>query len=623
MDAGTIIRLLLLWIVLLSISAAVGNGFEHFLKMDLSAFESMAAGFVILLAAVQLAAWWVVAFRMPMLLFEILTVIVILLLLVPAWLYRGDIRRRPGPDFPSVFFPALITFALIVLTVFFYRSDADDSFYVSNAALFQQSAIVNPYDSSFGIKTLGTVPMYDFQIWETLIAFIGRVFHLEAVSLMHTFLLPILLIFSASAYLMLGKTLTGSSKKAAIFYAAVTLFHLMGGYAIYSEGSFLLSRLWQGKSIYLTIVLPVTISVLLKNSEKRQKFLPVMLLGCILAGMALNPTSLYVIGFQILFMTVAAAVVKKKPAFFLDILPSVAAAAAFCLMIYLRTSVFRGQIEASSSAGSTFVWDTWKSFFGQGKWYLVLLAISLVIIWIRGNEKARLYFIYTPLVMALALWNPVSGKFVAENITKISTYWRVLWLIPVGTSIAYAIILLLEIKRLKSTVRVTAAAAVLFFTVLSGKWMFTAENYFVKSVNAEKLPEEVISFGDSYLDGLQAGTYPVLLCPDEFSTTLRQKYLNVALIYSREQYVLDLFKYRGRETEASERIALHDFVSGGDFDEASVSALLDKYEVDDVIIGKGNAAACALLEKNQWTGADLSDAFTVYLRPASSTLPAP
>lgn len=76
------------------------------------------------------------------------------------------------------------------MTLVTFRSDSDDSFYVSNVALFANSSVLNPFDSSMGSHVVGTVPMYDFQIWESVLAMLCRVFRLGAAELCHTAMLP-------------------------------------------------------------------------------------------------------------------------------------------------------------------------------------------------------------------------------------------------------------------------------------------------------------------------------------------------------------------------------------------------------------------------------------------------
>ena len=70
------------------------------------------------------------------------------------------------------------------------------------------------------------------------------------------------------------------------------------------------------------------------------------------------------------------------------------------------------------------------------------------------------------------------------------------------------------------------------------------------------------------------------------ATTLRQEYNNIKLVFSRYQYVLDLFKYRGNETEASDRIHMFEFVNNSDGLDGyeDIEQLLDQYNVTWILI---------------------------------------
>ena len=343
----------------------IGNIFEPKNQVG-----KIAIGFVVFLGANELLGFWLVATKQPKiyLVAEILAIYAILIIL---GFKKNGWKINVGEIINGRAIVALVTIILIFIVLVLYRSDADDSFYVSNATLFQNTNILNQYDSSFGNKSVGTVPMYDFQIWESVIAIMSNFFHLEAVSMMHTYILPVLLVASASAYVFLGEIIfEGDKKKTSIFYILLTVFHLYGGYAVFSEGSFLLSRLWQGKAVYLTIVLPIMIGIIMQSLKDEKKFFWLELLVCILAGMSLNPTSLYVMGFQLLFMMITVAIVKKEKKFLLHIVPAVLSVALFSSFIYIRTSQYSGQIEASSVTNPTFVVDTFTSFWGSGIGYV-------------------------------------------------------------------------------------------------------------------------------------------------------------------------------------------------------------------------------------------------------------
>lgn len=607
---GLIISWILFTAIVLAVTFVIGSVIKSFGLSNLNAYEYFAVGFVALTGLVEFLGWYFVAFQWKRNWFAVLVLAITLCLMILAAI-RKTLSYRPKYKFDRAMIPVLVvTVFLILITMAVYRSDADDSFYVSNVALFAESGRLNPYDSSFGIEELGTVPMYDFQIWEAFMAVLCRVFRVEAVTMMHTVCLPVLLILSASAYLLLGRVVTkGDSGKAALFYVLMTVFHLFGGYAVYSEGSFLLSRLWQGKAVYLNVALPVMTALILENAEKRRRFLWLELLICMSAGIALNPTSMYVMGFQLFFMLIVISCVRREVKYLLHSIPAVLEVALFTVLIFLRTSKFSGQMEAASVTTETFVKDTFLRFWGSGKLYLLFFAVAVVVIIAWGNKLEKIYIIYTPLALLLGIWNPWMGRVIAEKITMTPSYWRVFWLIPVGQGIAIALIILYEKVMKRKFVRYLYLAAALLLCAVPGRWMFSKENGFIVSNNVEKMPDEAVTFGKLIISENPGAK--VLGC-DAFSTTLRQKYTDMELIFSRYQYILDLFQYRGEEEQAADRIYLMNIVNGVDQNLSGVSELLAKYQVDYVIIQSGNENLGGYLSRDGWQVREESEQYLLY-----------
>lgn len=607
---GLIISWILFTAIVLAVTFVIGSVIKSFGLSNLNAYEYFAVGFVALTGLVEFLGWYFVAFQWKRNWFAVLVLAITLCLMILAAI-RKTLSYRPKYKFDRAMIPVLVvTVFLILITMAVYRSDADDSFYVSNVALFAESGRLNPYDSSFGIEELGTVPMYDFQIWEAFMAVLCRVFRVEAVTMMHTVCLPVLLILSASAYLLLGRVVTkGDSGKAALFYVLMTVFHLFGGYAVYSEGSFLLSRLWQGKAVYLNVALPVMTALILENAEKRRRFLWLELLICMSAGIALNPTSMYVMGFQLFFMLIAISCVRREVKYLLHSIPAVLEVALFTVLIFLRTSKFSGQMEAASVTTETFVKDTFLRFWGSGKLYLLFFAVAVVVIIAWGNKLEKIYIIYTPLALLLGIWNPWMGRVIAEKITMTPSYWRVFWLIPVGQGIAIALIILYEKVMKRKFVQYLYLAAALLLCAVPGRWMFSKENGFIVSNNVEKMPDEAVTFGKLIISENPGAK--VLGC-DAFSTTLRQKYTDMELIFSRYQYILDLFQYRGEEEQAADRIYLMNIVNGVDQNLSGVSELLAKYQVDYVIIQSGNENLGGYLSRDGWQVREESEQYLLY-----------
>lgn len=362
------------------------------------------------------------------------------------------------------------------MTLVTFRSDSDDSFYVSNVALFANSSVLNPFDSSMGSHVVGTVPMYDFQIWESVLAMLCRVFRLGAAELCHTAMLPPLLLLAASAAFSLGLSLLGNERRAYLFTFVLSVFYIFSGANGYSVGAFLLGRVWQGKAVSLTIVLPVLSALLLRElgrGERVQKRLWTLLLACMLVAISFNPTGLYVVGFEMLFLTAAVAIMEKRGRLMVHLLPPLAAGALFTFLIWLRTSRFPGQVDAASQAGRGFVLEQLQLMFAHQEVYLALFAVLFVAVLLRGGREARTYFVLTSVLLALFVWSPVLGRLVAQYATKTPSYWRVFWLIPVGPICAYSTVWLTEKlpRRWMHLAGVLVCSALL---ALPGEWMFTS-----------------------------------------------------------------------------------------------------------------------------------------------------
>lgn len=554
-------------------------------------------GFVLHLAIIELLCWWMVAFHFPMKVFvasSALVVSVLSLVGIRNLIKNKDnlLSKPAGMKWYHLVLAIILIYECLQL-VLFYRSDADDSFYVSNVLLFSKSESLNLYDSSFGNNNLGTVPMYDFQIWESYLAFLCRLCLIKPTVLCHYVMPIVLLIIAISAELCLGEELFEDGHRKYIFVCVLQIFYVWGGYAVYSKGSFLLSRLWQGKAVYLHVVLPLVLAVILRYSYKPEKSdggplnkkssmeLGTLLLLLMLSGIALNPTSMYVVGFQMLFMIVVVVICKREWKYVLCSLPAAFTIAFYSLMIFLRTKGNGGQMEAASAIPDDFLVTTLLSFFGDGKGYLLLYIACVVLILYKGNSKAKILCVYTPFVLLIGVWNPIMAPILAKHLTMVPSFWRVFWLIPVDFALAYSIGLLAEKKKIYSL-----AGIVLFFCIIfSGRYMFTSENNFVRAENKERITADVLEFGKSISESKDK----TVLCCDYAATTLRQEYSDIELIVSRYQYILDLFMYRGKEDEAEDRIALCNFVNGNRNVE-NAGDLLNKYGVNWIVINSDYVA---------------------------------
>lgn len=592
------------YILFLSICFFIGITFQIFRKKEVVDWAgAFAYGFVLYLALIEILCWYCVTFRFPIFIFKII-VTGISISGLGIGIY-GVIKQKikfqklSNKAIIQVLLTFLFLSILIILTIVFFRSDADDSFYVSNVNLFSQSDRLNPYDSTTGNPGLGTLSLYDFEIWESLMAVFCQMFSIEASVMMHTVLLPVLLFLSMCAYLYLGKALfstsSSSNTKACLFYIFIVIFFLFGGYSVYSQGSFLLSRLWQGKAIYIHIVFPLLQASIIETVVERKEktsfiqeydYLAIKLIICVLAGSALNPTSLYVFGCFIVLSVAVLIVYFKRFDYIKLTVPSLTIAVIVMIGILINTALVNsGEAKLQSVVTYQDIIGIFKNFWGTGIEYMVLYIITIPFIMRSKNVKAKILFVFIPLSMAVFVWNPLAGKLIAQYITTSATYWRLYWLIPANAALSFICVHILErIETKKKSVLCISMIILAIICMVPGKWMFTEENGFQKWNNAEKLPEEVMQFGEIIKSSEK---HPLVLAPMELSTTLMQKYTEMELICSRRMYVEDLFGKRGKPEESRERLYLDSFVNGEiGIDDETVRTLIQKYQIDWIILPK-------------------------------------
>ncbi|MBQ7184586.1 MAG: hypothetical protein IJR97_11440 [Clostridia bacterium] len=616
-SSGYIFKMLLFSAVFLSAACLHGVFWSRALKIRAHWAQLPGIGLVSILALEELLCWPVVAFRLSSGLLMGLTAAVLLIPAAAALCLRSPADPVTGEKTARA--DRLLAAAVIILvtaaalySAFEYRANNDDSLYVSNIALFAVSDRINPYDASMGDVTTRSIPMYDFQVWEALLSVPCRLFGLGAAETAHTLIVIPLILCSASAFFSLGRALTGTARKAWLFLAVMTVFHLGCRSIAYSEGVFLLGRAWQGKSVNLGVTLPVLSAMVTEHFRQPAggKGRPAVIVWlCVLSGMAMNATSLYIDGFQLLFLSAAWALMEKRFRKALPMLPGAAIALVFTALIYFRVSEGAGIVENASAAGPAFFAETLNSFFGKMKVFLVMYFGALIYIAARKEKTAGTYFLLTGAMMLVFLWNPLSGRFVAEKITKTPTYWRVFWLVPVGPAIAWCVADLTG--RLSGRRAAALGLAMLCLTAYAGTW--ETQDY-VPAENVEKIRPKILEMGDRIVSEGISG--PVLAC-NSVSTTLRQVHTDLRLLVAKEGFIRDVYDAWGREEEGNDLRYLYGFANASLSSEecAAAGALLDRYQVGCVILRVGNKAGLDTMKSLKWRLLDKGDGFMMYVRP--------
>lgn len=202
--------------------------------------------------------------------------------------------------------------------------------------------------------------------------------------------------------------------------------------------------------------------------------------------------------------------------------------------------------------------DIWKAYAGTGS-LLVLFLLSLFYIWKKEERKEiRNLMVWGSVLIAAGFSCPLFRKIFVRLLDS-ETYYRVLWVLPIGVATAYAGMLLLredkepavgEITgdkektipfRRKRRLWVQPVGLVVLAAVvaLSGSLVYKS-TYISKAENAYHIPQVVVEICDEILpeEGGEGEDGKVMaVFPSELIHFVRQYSSDVMMPYGREMLV--------------------------------------------------------------------------------------
>ena len=142
--------------------------------------------------------------------------------------------------------------------------DGDDSYYVVQSVLADQTGVLNRIRPYTGLSTdldirhaLATLPL-----WE---AYVARMTGIHATIVAHSLLPLVLIPLTYLCYFEIGRKLIGAENiRLPIFMILVSIMQIWGNTSIYTNATFFLTRTWQGKSVLANLVLLVQLWLLLE-----------------------------------------------------------------------------------------------------------------------------------------------------------------------------------------------------------------------------------------------------------------------------------------------------------------------------------------------------------------------
>lgn len=173
-------------------------------------------------------------------------------------------------------------------------TDLDDAFFVATAGVSIETDamfLVNPYT---GIEVRGLPTRYVLSPFPILLAFFAEAVQIHPTIVAHTVMPVFFVLLAYSVYALLGQKLfKGDVKTTGMFLCFLSLIHMFSYYSVYTQGTFMLIRIWQGKAFLAAVILPFVFYMGMQVFEKEASFgdwiglLAVMGASCLVSSMGI------------------------------------------------------------------------------------------------------------------------------------------------------------------------------------------------------------------------------------------------------------------------------------------------------------------------------------------------
>jgi len=462
--------------------------------------------------------------------------------------------------------PLLIIFLLVIAAVALSyavsRSDLDDAFYVAVAA-FSSS---NPEHSLLATDPmLGEVglplifPSYRFTSFELLSGAFAYLFSIPSMDVYYIYLLPVWVVVSIAATFLLTRELI--PKKWILAGVIAFLLTLLLGEMHRSTANFSFVRLFQGKSVFLSVIVPSIFFLTARFFSKRGTNADLFLLACcqVVAiglsnfGMLAGPVA----GFGALISNIPLALKGDKNKLYFTL------AVLFIPLPYLINVALQAKGSPIMDFGIETAENVWIAVFGVHQQYLV--GILLIAGPVLAKDTITKWRLAVPPFILFAIYlNPWLSDFISKYVTTPPVYWRVVWSFPilVFAAVSFCMIAteLFERKPYRLLVALLSAI-VLGLTFYSFPFnTLRSENIGkIESFATWKIPSPDLIVAQKAIAMYQGDG--MLLAPDAIAGVISRFEEHPRLVSTRGLY-LDLLKPALGDEEYTKRRVLYDFVMG-------------------------------------------------------------
>ncbi len=453
----------------------------------------------------------------------------------------------------------MVAAAAVCITLFASRPDADDAFYRSISATLlrhpQQPVLL--HDTLYRLSDQPILlQFYRLSNYDVLVGALARLTGVDHLLVAYLVLPSLFAAFSVLGWAYLLRRIVPARWPWVLLI--LFLVALVLGEAHRDYGNFAFVRLFQGKAILVTGMVPVIAGSALRFARHGGVRHWLLLFAAEIAALGVSASALFVAPAAAALGLAGgwSANAASSRRFVLGMLASAYVIGAGWAMASVTHGGAEDLVSTSPMPAVMPILDnTW------GVWSTRLLLVALLAAWafVRDPVRAR-YLSAGAFFFLLAVLDPYTVRFVADHLVGIRTYWRLTWALPLPLFLAVLLDGLVErALRMQSKLLAAGVCAALAGLAIAFGWRFGT----LRSANGVTLglPGPKVAPVEYQVAATIAGRVPesgVVLAPEAVSIWLPGFVVHPELLGVRSLYLTRAFSW----PDAKRRDALMRYAAG-------------------------------------------------------------
>jgi Family of unknown function (DUF6077) len=347
----------------------------------------------------------------------------------------GRLRLELADDGASVWPGALVAVtwagALAVFSLFLVRPDADDTQYVHLSTWIAEHGEFPLRDTLFSDQVFPAVIYPPLSSFEALIGIVAGAVGASAPDATYFFVAPLATALGVLALWRLVRTWRAPMVGRALSTALV--FLLMAAQEHRTLGNLFVGRIWQGKIVFLIVLVPLLFVLLQTYAERPTWKHGVLLVAAGAAGVGLTSTGTFLVpalGAGCLTPLALRSVRQAALGF--------VAVGAYPLGALTVTAVVGARRAGEDFASDVVTGEIARIVLGSGFFAFVAVAAALIGPVLIAGRRAAL-MVASTVLLAAVLYAPPVPPLVWEVTDIGRVLWRVVWIVPVAALVGVAV----------------------------------------------------------------------------------------------------------------------------------------------------------------------------------------